>query len=163
MTKPKSAEIHHLHGNPSNLPNVEKRDVQPDPIAPAPPNWLSKRGREMWTFIAPELERNALLTKRDRESFGFLCEEAAVAKETLLRIRDPKNGYGDVLDADSAHAGRLRRHPAWIVYTQARTGFLQLAKEFGLTPSSRIGLLLSPTGAVTPRGADDDDDEVSFG
>lgn len=164
MSKSKSAEIHQLYGNPGNRTDPEKRDVRPEPIAPAPPNWLSKRGRAVWEFIAPELEKNALLTKRDREAFGFLCEEGAVAQEALLRMRGSSNTYENLLDTDPNHYSRLRRHPAWIIYAQAKNLFLQSAKEFGLTPTSRIGLLVGAT-TPTPGGRmnePDDEDESVF-
>jgi P27 family predicted phage terminase small subunit len=161
MSKAKSADIHHLHGNPSNLSNLENRDVRPDPIVPNPPNWLSKRGRDVWKFLA--LEKSALLTKRDREAFAFLCEEAVVAQIALLRLRGSSNNYDDLLQSDPAHAGRLRRHPAWIIYTQAKKAFLDSAKEFGLTPSSRIGLLVGGPSLPAGRANDpDDQDEELF-
>jgi P27 family predicted phage terminase small subunit len=165
MTRKQSAEIHYLNGNPSNGPDPERRDVRPDPIAPEPPAWMSKRGRAVWTFLAPELEKNALLTKRDREAFAFCCEEAAVAQTALLTLRGPDNNYGNILEIDKSHQNRVRRHPAWIVYTQAVASFRTWAKAFGLTPNARIGLLLGGATAAGPGlGADEDDgDESVFG
>lgn len=163
MSDKKSAEIHRLYGDPSNLgDDLENRDVRPEPIVPDKPNWLSRRGRGIWDFLAPELEKNALLTRRDRESFGFLCEEGAIAIESLLLLRDPQNGYGNLLDTDKHHQNRLRRNPAWIVYTQAKKTFADSAKAFGLDPRSRVGLLLGGGGVVTPLGGDEDEDESVF-
>ena len=160
MTRRQSADIHHLRGNPSNRIEDVAKDVKPDPIVPTCPAWLSFRGKGIWRYLSPELEKNALLTRRDREAFGFLCENAAVAQEALLMLRGKGNVYSNILQSDSAHSGRLRRHPAWIVYTQAKSLFLQDCKEFGLTPNARIGLQVA-AGYGVPVGptADEDDDE----
>lgn len=162
MTRPKSAEIHQLHGNPSNHSDVESRDVRPAPIAPAPPNWMSKRGRAIWEFMGPELEKNALLTKRDRDAFAFCCEEVAVAQTALLQMRGPDNNYTDLLEVDRSHQNRLRRHPAWIVYTQATHSFRAWCKEFGLTPNARIGLSLGSPALPTASPNEDDEDDAVF-
>lgn len=163
MTQAKSAEIHTLYGDPSNLGNTEERDVKPAPIVPDPPNWLSRRGRGIWKELSVELEKSALLTRRDQIAFGTLCEEAVICIEALLLLRDDKNGYGKLLDYDRAHAGRARRNPAWIIYTQAKKTFQESAKNFGLDPRSRIGLMIG--GGVLPpvAGAGEDDDEAVFG
>lgn len=161
MTRPNSAEIHHLHGNPSNLPAGE-RDVKPPPLAPLAPNWLSKRGRANWQFLAPELERNALLTKRDQVSFGLMCEDAAMAQTAMLKMRGSSNNYDHILENDPGHSNRLRRHPAFIIYQQASKSYMAWAKEFGLTASSRIGLLLGGTGAPALHDDGDDEDEAVF-
>lgn len=164
MTRKNADNITALYGNAGNLAEPE-RDVKPAPIVPKAPSTLSKRGRAIWKELTPELEKNALLTKRDKYTFAFLCEEAAVAEAALLSMRKEVNGKKtgeyELLDTDPDHNHRLRRSPSWIIYMGAKKSYLESAKQFGLSPTSRIGLLLSPTGQAAPtRGTDDPDEEL---
>lgn len=159
MTARQSARVIDLHGNPGKV-DVEdraKREVRPDPIAPRPPTELSPRARAIWRFLAPELERDALLTKRDRESFAMLCESAAIAAQALADMRpDKRRGYV-LLDVDESHQGRTRRHPLLMVYRGAVEDYLKLSARFGLTPKDRIPLELGAPAPPSPPDGEDDD------
>jgi len=164
--RPLPNNVHQLNGNPSNKP--PRPEVKVDPIAPAMPKWLSKRGKANWKYLAPELEKNALLTKRDREAFAFLCEEAAIAQGALLAMRpvDPETGKQSpdfvLLDTDPNHNNRLRRHPALIIFNGAIASYRRWCAEFGLTPASRVGL--GVPGGLPPIVRDsDEDDEFDAG
>ena len=153
----KSAEIHALFDH--KVKNVETRDLKVDPILPSQPNWLSRRGRAVWDSLLPELGKNALCTKRDKFSFALMCEDAAIAVECLLALRSESNGYGSsLLDVDASHQNRVRLNPLWRAYKDASASYHLRAKEFGLTPTARIGLMVdAPTGPVAV-GFDDDED-----
>lgn len=159
MTARQSARVIELHGNDGHH-NVEARaarEIKPDPIAPSPPEWLSPGARAVWRYLAPELERDALLTRRDREAFAFLCTEADLAATALGLMRpDRRKGY-DLLDVDEGHQGRTRRHPALMAYAQATARFERWARHFGLSPLTRIPLEL---GAPAPPADDEDDDAL---
>lgn len=157
MTARQSARVIELHGNDGhhNVPERAGREIVPDPIAPRPPEWLSPGARSVWRYLAPELERDALLTRRDREAFAFLCTEADLARTALDQMRpDRRKGY-ELLDVDEGHQGRTRRHPALMAYAQATARFERWARHFGLSPLTRIPLEL---GAPAP-AADEDEDE----
>jgi P27 family predicted phage terminase small subunit len=156
--KPKPAALKLLAGNPGGRPIPP--EIKPDPIAPDAPPWMSKRGKAVWAYLSKELKKNALLTRRDRESFAFLCEDAAIAQEALLAMRGKGNSY-DLVENDAGHQNRVRRHPAFIVYAQAVAAYRRAAAEFGLTPSSRVGLG-EPGGGSIGVGDDDEDDESLF-
>lgn len=158
MTARHSARVIELHGNPGKHDTAARaqKEVRPDPIAPAPPSWLTPGARAVWRYLAAELERDALLTKRDRELFAFLCTEADLAVTALELMRpDKRKGYV-LLDVDEGHQGRTRRHPALMAYAQATQRFAALAGHFGLSPKTRIPLEL---GAPPPPPSSDDDED----
>lgn len=156
-----SARVIELRGNASKI-DVDKRaarEVSPDPVAPTPPEWLTPRARSLWRYLAPELERDALLTKRDRETFAFLCTEAALAIDCLEAMRPDKRKGFVVLEDDPGHGGRTRRHPALIAYGTSVGRYLMLAREFGLSPRMRLPLEI---GVEIPAGDGDEDDDGLF-
>lgn len=153
-----SAKVIELHGNPSKV-DVDKREakeIRPDPIVPGAPDWLTPRARALWRFLAPELEKDALLTKRDRETFGFLVTEAALAIDCLEAMRPDRRKGFVVLESDPSHQDRTRRHPALIAYGASVQRYLLLAREFGLSPRMRLPLEVGPDAPADD--ADDDDD-----
>ena len=159
MSAPRaSAKVIELRGNASKVDTEKRaeREVRPDPVLPTPPEWLTPRARSLWRYLAPELERDALLTRRDRETFAFLVTEAALAIDCLEAMRPDKRKGFVVLEADAGHQGRLRRHPALIAYGASVGRYLLLAREFGLSPRMRLPLEI---GVDLP-GDDDDDDDL---
>jgi P27 family predicted phage terminase small subunit len=160
---PSSAKVIELRGNPSKV-NVERRaekEVRPDPIVPTAPDWLPPRARSIWRYLSPELERDALLTKRDRETFAFLCAEAALAVDCLQAMRPDRRKGFVVLEVDKSQQDRTRRHPALIAYGASVQRYLLLAREFGLSPRMRLPLEVGPDAPADD--GDDEDDELFDG
>lgn len=161
MTERATARVIELHGNPSKLPEAEvearsTRRIEPDAYVPAPPDFLTPGGRAVWRELVAELEKDALVTKRDRYTLGLVCVEVEIMRAALDAMRpDKRRGYV-VIDEDPEHRNRLRRHPALIVYGQAVDRFRRLASEFGLSPRMRQALEVG--GAPVPDDGDDDDD-----
>lgn len=169
--RPVSAEVIELRGNPSKLGKAaieERREStpKPEPLAPKAPAELSPLARECWEHHAPELEHLGLLTRLDRGAFLFACECYALAVSALEEMR-PKTKAGaprqrgwrtyQVTTADPAHGQMLKRHPAFLVWRQAQQDYRAWCVEFGLTPSSRVGLRPK---ATIPAGAGDDGDDL---
>lgn len=158
-----SAHVIELHGNAAKV-DVEKRaarEVRPEPIAPRPPTWLRDRvALATWKYLAPELEKDALLTKRDREAFAHLCASVGIAAEALKAIQPNKSKAMVLLEVDESHQGRTRRHPALMIYRGALEDYLKLSARFGLTPKDRIPL---EVGAPAPDDDDDDEDDDLYG
>lgn len=132
-------------------------EIKPDPGLPAPPPELPPRARAVWNYLAPELDKNALLTRRDREAFAFLCIDAAIAYYALRDLQPDRRKGVKVLELDESH-DRTRRHPSLMAYRQAVESYRRWCAEFGLTPSSRVGM----TGGLPslPDDGDEDDDEL---
>lgn len=138
-----------LKGNPGKRKRPE--EPKPTPVAPTRPDWLSADGRKAWDELAPELERVGLLTKVDGFGFALACEDLAIARAALRSIRRG-TGYS-VLTKDRAHGGEPRKHPALMVYRQHADAFRAWCKEYGLTPSARVGL-------PAPGDDGDEDDDL---
>ena len=92
------------------------RPGEPEPPAPSlrPPKWISEPARKLWRQLAKELADIGVFKATDRHMLAVLCETYATWRAT---------------DDDKAKE-------KW-------TGvLLRLAREFGLTPSSRSGLIV---------------------
>lgn len=153
--RPHPDNVRHLRDEYKDAPDRE--EIKPEPITPKMPTNMSKLGKQNWKYLAPELEQHALLTKRDREAFRFLCEDAAIAQGALLAMMDDKKNL-DLLNEDPNHNNRLRRHPALIIYNQATNSYRRWCQEFGLTPAGRVNLPIG--GGLLPPIAQDDDDDA---
>lgn len=101
----------------------------------------------------PELDHLSLLSSLDVGALAMACESFALARVALESMRDG-SGAPAVLAADRAHSGQ-RRHPALLAYASALREYRALCVEFGLTPSARAHLRLTPYAA--PAGGDGDD------
>ena len=113
---------------------------------PEAPEFLADEAKELWSRVAPSLDRLDLLKCEDREVFAAYCTAWArfvAAVKTYqaegLTRRHPTTGHGVI-------------HPAVKVAEAAGRDLLRLAQEFGLTPSAEINLATSPKVAA----ADDD-------
>lgn len=169
---PKSADVIELHGNPGKFSKeeIERRraaEVKARPLRLRAPADLSPLERECWDLHAPELQRLGLLSVLDAGSFRMACTAYALAISALVELR-PKKSDGtpdgrkkgfSVVDVDKVHGGMLKKHPAVEVYFRAADQYRRWAIEFGLTPSSRIGLRPAAgasAGGDSSDGADDD-------
>lgn len=164
---PKSAEVIELHGNAGkhSREEIERRraqEVKARPLRLRAPADLSPLELECWNLHAPELQRLGLLSMLDAGSFRFACTAYALAISSLLELRPKKtDGTPDkrkkglaVVDVDRVHGGGLKKHPAVEVYFRAADQYRRWAIEFGLTPSSRIGL--RPAAGPSAGGESDD-------
>lgn len=175
---PQSADVVEIRGNRSKLTKeqIEQRraqEVKARPLRARPPADLSPLERECWDAHAPELQRLGLLSTLDAGSFRLACTSYAIAVSALLEMRPKKaDGTPDarkkgvaVVDVDRNHGGMLKKHPAVEVYFRAAADYRRWAIEFGLTPSSRIGLrpAAGSPGAGGGSSDDVDDDDFDFG
>lgn len=131
--------------------STAKRPPEPKPkplVDVKPPAGLSSDAEKLWRSLAPELARVGLLTLADVPTFESLCELYAIVVACRRSVRKGR-GY-TVTTKDRTHGGELRRHPSLLTLKQYEDSFRAAAKEFGLTPSARVGL---------PAPADDADAE----
>jgi P27 family predicted phage terminase small subunit len=129
--KPKTFEQRALEGNPGGraLTLAPKTTISADTY-PAPA-WLSRRGRDEWTRLEPELRAIGSLTVGDLAAYAGYCSAVAVAREV------------------EEHLGRAKGSPKtkafWVGSARKAWGEVRKwAVELGLTPVARVRL--RPTG-----------------
>jgi P27 family predicted phage terminase small subunit len=137
-----------LRGNPGK----RKRGPEPVPTAASvkPPPELTPTAKRFWERHALELSRLGMLTLNDVSSFAACCEAWAFMMAAKKELKATARRDAEVITKDRTHGGEPRKHPAWTIYRQAEAAFMSWSREFGLTPSSRVGL---------PALADDDDED----
>jgi P27 family predicted phage terminase small subunit len=107
------------------------------------PSWMNKYARILFHELQGHLRALGLLTELDRSAFLMLCQSYGRMREAQETIE--REGF-------SVKGSRgERKHPALTVLHQAETFFLKMAGEFGMTPSSRSRISISP-----PPPRDDD-------
>lgn len=101
----------------------------------APPEWLSPKGVEAWEYLVPKLSNSQLLTQLDMPSLSILCESLAdyIHYTDLIREEGPLSSTGRGV------------HPYTKLREDAFRKYHSLSKEFGLSPSARVGLPATET------------------
>jgi P27 family predicted phage terminase small subunit len=125
--------------------------VEPSPaeLPVVKPDWLSVGAAAKWDELAPHLVAMQLMTAADVDVLAAYCECYARWR-TLAKLasRSPpvfnRGGEGNDM--------MLVRNPLWAQVRDAEAGLRTLAREFGLTPSSRAGMRVGTAiGAVAER------------
>lgn len=112
--------------------------------APAAPAWLSRDAKAEWRRVLPILVQRRILTTGDLGSLENYCTAIGQVREMeRLLQRD-----GQVVNEE----GKLKRHPAVGIQSDAMTRARLLAAELGLTPVSRSRPTIREDG---------DDDELN--
>jgi P27 family predicted phage terminase small subunit len=119
-----------LHGDrPDRIPQGEP---VPAAVPVVPPDGVVGAALEVWQRLAPDLERQGVLTHWDTEALGVYCQAVVFnhqARERLAADGIVVSGrYTDV------------KHAAWQVFRDSSELMLRSGARFGLTPSDRAGL-----------------------
>ncbi len=131
-----------------------QRDLEPRPedaVYIPPPRELADHAHasEFWEVHLPLLVRNRMITEVDMTAFAAAClaYEAWINAEALVKERgeviETKNGYA-VLSPWSTIAAARRKE------------FLEMLREFGLTPSSRTKIKIQLIGTPGASAAGDE-------
>ena len=137
--KAKPTALRLIEGNREHRP-INGNEPKPSPIAPQPPEYLSAKALEVWNDLSPKLERLGILTEIDSLAFTALCIEWA--EYVKLRTMGGES-------IQTFESGAKQVAPEISISHKCLTQLLKLFGEFGLTPSSRSRLSISP---------EDDDD-----
>jgi len=97
--------------------------------ATAAPGWLSKDAKAEWRRVMPILVSRKILTTADLGSLENYCTATGQVREMERRLQVD----GHVVEEE----GKLKRHPAVGIQSDAMTRARLLAAELGLTPVSR--------------------------
>jgi len=116
---------------------------------PEPPIHLNSIGADYWQTNLRELIKiKGLIAFTDLPAFEFLC----YFYQTMIECDGVLNQNGKTFQDGN---GNFKTHPAWKIYNDSFKNYLLLCSHFGLTPSSRTNLKISP-----PENLDDDDPDI---
>ena len=113
------------------------------------PEWLSPPARRKWMRLAPVLARSGLLTELDGDTFARYCEamvqyeQAKRYIDSLLKETGNDAEYQSRLLIRTVN-GNVIQNPAISLMKNASVEADRLGKQFGLSPSARAGLSISP-------------------
>jgi P27 family predicted phage terminase small subunit len=111
-------------------------EPQPPKGVPDCPEWLGVSGRAKWAELAPLLLDTGCLTLADGDFLAMYCLAHDDLAEALAAIA--KGGTEVVTEKGTFEAPAVKRKKDAIARIK------QFGAEFGLSPSSRVGLGRSP-------------------
>ncbi len=138
--KPQPTALKLLKGE-TRTERLNQNEPKPIAIAPDPPEYITGKALEVWRELSPKLERLGILTEIDFLAFSALCIEWA----EYIKLRTME---GETVQTFESGAKQVA--PEVSISHKCLTQLMKLFGEFGLTPSSRARLSISPQ--------DDDDD-----
>lgn len=144
---PKPTHLHLINGNPSKIPDLEarmEREPQPEKITaenvPKPPSHLPPKAKKCWVENAANLAAVGLLTQVDLGMLEVYCAHYAVYMTCQADIKRHK---AVVYERETKYGSEETALPQVRMMQQAQHGMLEVAREFGMTPSAR-GRLVVP-------------------
>lgn len=144
-----------LNGNPGGRP-LNKNEPTPEPSTvegTKPPEYLDAAGVKEWDRILPILLRMRVMTEGDYQLLITWCIHTSILAKSYGELKK----QGLIIESKKTHS--LQQNPLLIVVNKSTELVLKIAKEFGLTPSSRTGLEVSTAGPVRPDNNWSDVDE----
>lgn len=101
-----------------------------------PPAWLPSAARQTFHALARQLQGHAL-TKADTMALALMAEWVWVNGQAVKQLMEK-----GVLERDQAHGDgtEMRKNPAVSVSRAATMVLMDIAKQFGMTPSARARL-----------------------
>ena len=136
---PEPSKFKLLKGNPGHRPiNEDEPKPRVSPDVPEPPDWLQPYAKAKWNDVAPHLHRVGLLTVLDLTTWAVYCQSYArwrSAEESM-----GENGNTIVLRDKDGKTRAVSRAPQAIVAQAALADMNRFGSQFGLSPSSRIGI-----------------------
>ncbi|MFC0041019.1 phage terminase small subunit P27 family [Actinomadura rayongensis] len=128
---PKPTSLRVLHGEKPYRINTD--EPQPAEGLPQPPAELDEAGRAIWDHVVAELAAMRLAHRADTAALHAYVEAVELHAQASVMV----HRAGPLIkDRD----GAVRTNPAVRVQREAARTMLTLAREFGLTPASRVHL-----------------------
>jgi len=128
---------------PTALYGVDGGKRRPDEPVPSStalkmPRGMSPRAQAQYKLLAPDLEAKGVLTAWDLPLFQLLCETYETAEIAYKAILE----HGPLI---RGRGGELVKNPALQVRKDAIEQIRRLGGQFGLSPSDRASLKVTPT------------------
>ena len=138
--KPTPTPLRLANGNPGRRP-VPKDEPKPDVEVPTCPDHLSDTAKTEWERLTKELARLGMVSRIDRAALAVLCQAWGRWLEAEEKIKE----HGAVIKSPS---GFPQPNPYLTVANKAADQLGRLLPEFGLTPSSRTRIKVSPSAKL---------------
>ena len=136
--RPAPTKLKIMRGNPSkeNLKAREKTEPRPADARLDAPELLTGLSLEMWHRRAPQLADMGVLSEVDRDTLARWCLLYDLFVETWRQVK------ADGASSSTA-AGGKKGNPDVAALRGYAADLLAIEREFGMTPSSRTGLVAS--------------------
>lgn len=102
---------------------------------PAPPEWLTPRGKKHWPELYESLQHHKIINELDTDVLAIYCStiarfiEADIELETSGMTQQTQNGYQQLT-------------AAYVAWRDLSSQVLKFAKQLGLTPPARVQMKL---------------------
>jgi len=129
-------------GNPGKRPLNTSEPKPPDGEI-QPPDWVSGVARAKWDDLVPKLVAMNVMTVSDVDTIARYC---SMHEQYVKYLEQVRRGLDVIVMRDES--GRVRymqSTPAATMMLKLATSMLRIEQEFGLTPSSRSGIVASQT------------------
>lgn len=123
---------------------INRNEPKPRQAPPSMPEGMSDTAKAVWTRVLADYDNAGVITAIDSDAFRIFCE--AVARyTTAVRMLDQSGPL-----VRGARGGELVKNPLHQIVRDNADLARSLAREFGLTPSSRTGLHAGETTVEDP-------------
>ncbi len=137
--KAKPTALKLIDGNPGNR-KINETEPKPAKVYhPDPPTDFSSIQRLKWNEVTDKLAKCRVLTELDLDALEIYCREWVNLQEAISDISQ----RGKLLQMPS---GGVMWNPSWAQYKHSQAVCRSIMSEFGMTPSTRTGLIASADG-----------------
>jgi P27 family predicted phage terminase small subunit len=120
--------------------------------APVRPEWLDDVATQCWDQLLPQLDELGVLSSTDGNAIARYCQAWSDWRKCCDFIA--KRGMVYTLKGDDGKAKCLQQFPHVSIRNKLQLELTRLEQEFGLTPSARSRIQVSPSSRR--RNPDDD-------
>jgi len=134
--KAKPTALKLIDGNPGNRP-INEHEPQPVKIYnPEPPEGFDNLQSAKWREVAGKLGACRVLTELDLDALEIYCREWVNLQNAISDVAD----RGKLIQLPS---GGVMWNPSWTQLKHSQRTCRSLMAEFGMSPSTRTGLVAS--------------------
>ena len=134
--KAKPTALKLVDGNPGNRPINQQEPTPVKVYNPDPPAEFTEIQTAKWREVAGKLAGCRVLTELDLDALEMYCREWVNLQEAISDL----STRGKLLQMPS---GGVMWNPSWTQYKHSQQVCRSIMSEFGMTPSTRTGLVAS--------------------
>ena len=104
-----------------------------------PSKSLNNKEKKVWNELAPILYDVGVLTEMDVVAMTLLCRDIAMYQECIATLKKE----GRVIEMVGSQGQVVRKvNPCYTIQRQLADSILQMLREFGMTPASRVKIVV---------------------